>query len=184
MAKGGPVKGNTQPFGEIVREVVGPPGAVADSQYVQQQWLQLYYRYTGSSNPVFRVENPHDVPCVVTGIWVRTTQAPTAGGSSAVLEWSIVATSSAVGGTALNSVGKFSSSIGTIMHYPAALGAPGAGSSGFTAVSPTLGLTWEKNGNSSGAWITAQLGPASQGLTAASSAKAQAFISYLPLYSS
>lgn len=184
MAKGGAVKGNTQPFGELTREVVGPPGNTADAQYVHKQWLQVYYKWISSSSPVFRVENPHDVQCVVTDIWVRTTTAPSAGGSSAVIEWTIVASSSAVGGTALNTKGKFSSSIGTVMHYPAALGAPGAGSSGFSAVAQTLGRTWEKNGASSGAWITGQLGPASQDLMKASSAAAQAFIGYLPLYSS
>lgn len=172
MAKGGYVQGNTSPVGEINREVVAPPGAAADGARLVEQTFMLQYRYTTSSGAVYRMENPHDVPMFITGIFHRVTTAPSAGGSSGVIKWATVATSSAVG-TNLGSLGRFSSSIGITQHFP--------GSSGFTIINTAVVNIWEKNGNSSGAWLTGAIN--GLGLFAGSSARAQAFVTAIPMYS-
>lgn len=165
---GGFVSGNTQPVGEIVREVVGTPVSPAsEGSYGVEQTIQAQYAYVSSSGPVFSVQNPHNVDCLITRVHVAiTANADT--GSSVALDWDLVASSSKRGtgladGVAFNV-------LGVSPHYNPSAGAPAAAA------------LWKARGFSSDAWLTATY-DIGGGHTAASSVAAKAFISIIPLYS-
>jgi hypothetical protein len=163
MSKGAYVTGNTQPWGEIVREVVGPPGTAADATRVVEQTYVLHYQWVSSSGAVFKFENPHDVKLAITGIYVNTLTAPVSA-SSGRIAWGKVASSSATGTGA--GLGRFSSSVGMNLHFTPT-------SSGVGDV----GYTLDANGGAS-AWLTGRIS-----LAAGSSAKALAYVKAIPLYS-
>lgn len=177
MSKGALLKGNTDPVGEVVREVVGPPIATnADGAYVNPQTFALFYKWLSSSGAVFRMENPHDVDMSIVDIFCNVKTAPSAFSSSGFILWTLVASSSAVAGNSLTNVGRFSSSIGVVHHYP-------TGSSGFVGnLDPDLSLLWKKFGFSSQAWLVGQV--SGKGTFLASSAAAHAYVTAIPLYSS